>query len=58
MKVFNLQTEFLSNPIGVSFVNPIFLWNVSDCEKQTAYQIKIYVHYLDEEMLKDDELNL
>ena len=44
MKVFNLQTEFLSNPIGVSFVNPIFLWNVSDCKKQTAYQIKIYVN--------------
>ena len=44
MKTFNLLTEYLSNPIGVDFARPTLFWNVSDCEKQCAYQIKVYVN--------------
>lgn len=44
MKTFNLLTEYLFNPIGVDFSKPILLWNVTDCEKQSAYQIKVYVN--------------
>ncbi len=44
MKTFNLLTEYLSNPIGVDFAKPTLFWNVSDCEKQSAYQIKVYAN--------------
>ena len=43
MKAINLQTEYLTNPIGVDFVNPVLTWNVSGGKKQTAYQVKVYV---------------
>lgn len=44
MKVQNLKVEYLTNPLGVDFKNPKFTWNVSDCKKQTAFIIKIYVN--------------
>lgn len=35
----NLQTEYLTNPIGVNFTKPCLFWNCQDGVKQTAYQI-------------------
>lgn len=39
MKAIRLKTEFLTNPIGVDFQNPILTWNCEGGEKQTAYRI-------------------
>ena len=39
MKAIRLKTEFLTNPIGVDFQNPILSWNCEGGIKQTAYQI-------------------
>ena len=39
MKAIRLKTEFLQNPIGVDFKNPILTWNCDGGIKQTAYQI-------------------
>ena len=44
MKAVNLQTEYLTNPIGVDFVNPVLTWNVSGGKKQTAYRLYAYVN--------------
>ncbi len=35
----NLKTDYLTNPIGVSFTSPCLFWNCKDAVKQTAYQI-------------------
>ena len=39
MKAIRLKTEFLQNPIGVDFKNPLLTWNCDGGIKQTAYQI-------------------
>ena len=39
MKAIRLKTEFLNNPIGVGFENPLLTWNCDSGIKQTAYQI-------------------
>lgn len=39
MKAIRLKTEFLYNPIGVDFQNPLLTWNCEDGVKQTAYRI-------------------
>lgn len=39
MKAIRLKTEFLYNPIGVDFQNPLFTWNCEGGVKQTAYRI-------------------
>ena len=44
----NLKTEYLTNPIGISFTKPCLFWNCKDGLKQTAYQI----------IAKDDSNNL
>lgn len=44
MKIVNLRTEYLSNPIGVDFVHPTLRWNVTQCQKQTAFQIRVQVN--------------
>lgn len=44
MKVTRLMSEYLFNPIGVDFNKPLLLWNVEECKKQTAYEIKVFVN--------------
>lgn len=39
MKAIRLKTEFLYNPIGVDFQNPLLTWNCEGGTKQTAYRI-------------------
>ena len=39
MKATRLKTEFLTNPLGVDFQNPLLMWNCDDGVKQTAYRI-------------------
>ena len=39
MKAINIKTEFLHNPIGVDFQNPLITWNCEGGVKQTAYRI-------------------
>lgn len=39
MKAIRLKTEFLYNPIGVDFQNPLLTWNCEGGVKQTAYRI-------------------
>ena len=39
MRAIRLKTEFLTDPIGVDFQNPVFTWNCEGGIKQTAYQI-------------------
>ncbi len=39
MKAIRLKTEFLTNPIGVDFQNPLITWNCEGGVKQTAYRI-------------------
>ena len=39
MKAIRLKTEFLYNPIGVDFQNPLLSWNCEGGVKQTAYRI-------------------
>ena len=41
MKVFNIKTEYLTNPIGLDIVQPIITWNVSgeNCKFQNAFEI-------------------
>ena len=39
MKAIRLKTEFLTDPIGVDFQNPILTWNCEGGKKQTAYRI-------------------
>ena len=39
MKAIRLKTEFLTNPIGVDFQNPLLTWNCDGGVKQTAYRI-------------------
>lgn len=39
MKAIRLKTEFLTDPIGVDFQNPLLIWNCEGGEKQTAYRI-------------------
>ena len=39
MKAIRLKTEFLTDPIGVDFKNPMLIWNCDGGIKQTAYQI-------------------
>lgn len=39
MKAIRLKTEFLSNPIGVDFQNPLLTWNCQGGTGQTAYRI-------------------
>lgn len=41
MKAIRLKIEFLTNPIGVDFQNPILSWNCEGGIKQTAYQILV-----------------
>lgn len=39
MKAIRIKTEFLSNPIGVDFQQPIITWNCEGGIRQTAYRI-------------------
>ena len=39
MKAIRIKTEFLTNPIGVDFKNPVITWNCDGGLKQTAYRI-------------------
>ena len=39
MKAIRLKTEFLYNPIGVDFQNPLLTWSCEGGIKQTAYRI-------------------
>ena len=39
MKAIRLKTEFLYNPVGVDFQNPLLTWNCEGGVKQTAYRI-------------------
>lgn len=39
MKAVRLKTEFLYNPIGVDFQQPMLSWNCEGGKKQTAYRI-------------------
>ena len=39
MKAIRLKTEFLYNPIGVDFKNPLLTWNCEGGTKQTAYRV-------------------
>ena len=39
MKAIRIKTEFLANPIGVDFQNPLITWNCEGGVKQTAYRI-------------------
>ena len=39
MKAIRIKTEFLTNPIGVDFQNPLLTWNCEGGVKQTSYRI-------------------
>ena len=39
MKAIRIKTEFLTNPIGVDFQQPLITWNCEGGVKQTAYRI-------------------
>ena len=39
MKAIRLKTEFLTDPIGVDFQNPLLTWNCEGGVRQTAYRI-------------------
>ena len=39
MKAIHLQTEYLTEPLGLGIAKPRFYWNCEDGIKQTAYQI-------------------
>ena len=39
MKAIRIKTEFLTNPIGVDFQNPVITWCCEGGERQTAYCI-------------------
>ena len=39
MKAIHLQTEYLTEPLGLGIAKPRFYWNCEDGVKQTAYQI-------------------
>ena len=39
MKAIRIKTEFLTNPIGVDFQQPLITWNCEGGIKQTAYRI-------------------
>lgn len=39
MKAINLRTEYLKNPIGISFQHPRLSWNCEGDSCQTAYQV-------------------
>ena len=39
MRAIRIKTEFLTNPIGVDFRNPLITWNCDGGVKQTAYRI-------------------
>ena len=40
MKAVRLHTEYLKNPLGISFQTPQLFWNCQDGQMQTAYQIR------------------
>ena len=42
MKAINLRVNYLNNPIGVSFKNPLFSWNLDSGLTQTAYEVKCF----------------
>ena len=39
MKAIHLQTEYLTEPLGLGIAKPRFYWNCEGGIKQTAYQI-------------------
>lgn len=39
MKIINIQTEYLSNPLGIDIVHPRVTWNLENINKQMSYQI-------------------
>lgn len=39
MKAIHLQTEYLTNPLGIMKQNPLLMWNCEGAAKQTAFQI-------------------
>ena len=39
MKAIRLQTEYLTNPIGIDVHDPRLSWNCEGGKKQTAYRI-------------------
>lgn len=42
MKAINLQTEYMTNPVGIDITAPRLFWNCSDGTKQTGYQVRCY----------------
>lgn len=39
MKAIHLQTEYLTEPVGIDITKPRFYWNCDGGIKQTAYRI-------------------
>ena len=39
MKAIHLQTEYLTEPLGIGITQPRFYWNAEDGIKQSAYQV-------------------
>ena len=44
MKIINVKTEYLDNPLGLDIVSPRITWNVTDCKKQVSFQIDYYIN--------------
>lgn len=44
MKAIHLQTEYLTEPLGLGVVKPRFFWNCEGGKAQTAYQIIVKVN--------------
>ena len=40
MKAIRLQTEYLSNPIGIDIASPRLFWNCEGGKRQTAYRLR------------------
>ena len=44
MKIINVKTEYLDNPLGLDIVSPRITWNVTDCKKQVSFQIDYFIN--------------
>ena len=42
MKPIRLQTEYMTNPMGISITSPRLFWNVEGGKAQSAYQLEAY----------------
>ncbi len=44
MNIIRIQTDYLTEPLGIDITNPRIRWNLQDVKKQTAYEIRYTVN--------------